>query len=158
MRHVAHLARRFFGFLLARPLSPAEQAQVHALLDPGAESLFWAQQPQDQRHAFEVAARVRRVLPGDREATQAALLHDVGKQHSRLGPIQRSLATVLDAVGGPMTSRQRAYRAHGSLGAADLDRAGCSSFVVEFARVHPSDAPEGFDRDRWTALLFADDA
>lgn len=120
-------------------------------------ALFWKQQYQDQRHALEVAARVAAVRGDDRVAIKAALLHDVGKRYSRLGAFSRSLATVLDATGLPLPDRMAAYRAHGSLGARELEACECEPLVVEFAGRHPGPAPVGIDPARWRALLEADD-
>jgi len=120
-------------------------------------TLFWRQQYQDQRHALEVAARVAAVRGNDRVAIKAALLHDVGKRHSRLGAFARSLATVLDATGLPLPDRMAAYRAHGPLGARELAACECEPLVVEFAGRHPGPAPAGIDPARWRVLLEADD-
>ena len=66
-----HLIRRFLGFLFARPLTPKEQHQVRGLLDSALARAFFAQRPQDQRHAFTVLQRVG----ASRELAEAALLH-----------------------------------------------------------------------------------
>lgn len=155
-RHGSHLIRRFFGHLAAAGLSPAEQQIVADRLDERGAALFFAQDLADQRHAFVVAERVASTLPGDAEAYTAALLHDVGKRHSRLGAVGRSLATVLDGVGAPMTPAMRRYRRHGAAGAEDLAGAGYDGVVVAFAARHPSSAPPGIDGARWQALLDAD--
>ncbi|GMQ84623.1 MAG: hypothetical protein BMS9Abin07_0187 [Acidimicrobiia bacterium] len=142
--------------MTAPGLSPREQQLVHQHLDaPGAE-LFWGQDAADQRHAFAVASRVAASLPDDDEVYLAALLHDVGKRHARLGAIGRSIATVFDGIGIPLTAAMSRYRDHGSIGAAELSAAGFDGLVVSFAANHPGPPPEGSDDDRWTALLEAD--
>ncbi|MEN8235013.1 MAG: hypothetical protein ABFR89_08860 [Actinomycetota bacterium] len=151
-----HLVRRFFGHLRAKPLGPDDQRFVHAHLQGRCAELFWKQCTPDQRHAVDVARRAQDSLPGDVEVIEAALLHDVGKQGAGIGAISRSIATVLDALHLPMTNRMRLYRDHGEGGATDLEDAGCGPFAVAFARHHPSPAPEGFDPERWQALLDAD--
>ena len=151
-----HLIRRFCGFLVARPLGPGEQASVHELLTATEATLFWDQQHQDQRHALEVAERVGAASGDDRAALRAALLHDVGKRHSRLGAVSRALATLLDAAGLPMPARFTAYRAHGPLGARELAGIGCEALVVQFARWHPGPAPAGVEAGRWETLVDAD--
>lgn len=156
IRHGGHLAGRFFGFLTARPLSPDDQEFVHSVLSSDCARLFWEQHPADQRHAVDVASRVKAILPGDELAVEAALLHDIGKRTGRLGAVSRSIATVFDAVGLPLTVRMRSYRAHGAIGAAELERAECGALVVEFARLHPGPPPEGVDPGRWQVLLDAD--
>jgi putative nucleotidyltransferase with HDIG domain len=155
---LGHLIRRFFGFLRARPPRPGEQALLHEVLSNAEAVLYWDQQYQDQRHALEVAGRVTTATADDSVVLRAALLHDVGKRHSRLGAVSRSLATVLAAADLPMPTRFSAYRAHGALGADELAAIGCEPLVVEFARRHPGPAPEGVDRGLWKALLDADNA
>lgn len=133
-----------------------EQARLHEVLSDAEASLYWDQQYQDQRHALEVADRVAVASPDDSVVLRAALLHDVGKRHSRLGAVSRSLATVLAVADLPMPTRFSAYRAHGALGADELAAIACEPLVVEFARRHPGPAPDGIDRGLWKALLEAD--
>lgn len=156
LTHSRHLARRFFGYLAARPLGPAEQQFVARYLDGPCAEMFWEQQPADQRHAVDVARQVDAALPGDDSAVRAALLHDVGKRSSRVGPVSRSIATVLDAAGFPITARMRSYRRHGVDGADDIAARDCDAFAVAFARFHPGPAPDDVDPARWQVLLDAD--
>ena len=153
-----HLVRRFFGHLGAGPLTPQEQDIVADALPPELAALFYRQPVPDQRHAFDVALRVRAMLPTDGEAFAAALLHDVGKATASIGPVARSFATVLAALGLPMSSRWRTYRDHGRLGANALTAAGASDLAVAFARHHPGPVPDGIDASVWEALEAADDA
>ena len=153
---IPHLARRFFGFVTAAPLSPREQAEADALLAPASAALFWAQPRQDQRHGVDVMHAVLRSRPGDRLAAETALLHDVGKRHSRLGAIGRSAATAAAAGGLPLPARWVEYLRHGELGASDLAAAGSDSFIVEFTRIHPGPPPAGVDVARWQAIASAD--
>ena len=152
-----HLVRRFFGFWRARPLSPREQSEVQALLSPASAGLFWAQQSQDQRHAFDVMRTTLRLVPGDRVAAKTALLHDVGKRHARIGALGRSLATMAELAHIPLRGRWAVYRSHSDLGAADLESVGEDEFVVEFTRLHPGPAPAGVLAERWDAVARADD-
>jgi hypothetical protein len=152
----AHLARRFFGFLLARPLSPREQSEVAGLLETRLAALFFSQQTGDQRHALDVAHRVLAVRPGERAIAVAALLHDVGKRRCGLGAVRRAAATLAAALHLPVGERMRRYLDHGPLGAADLEAAGADPLTVAFAREHPAGPPPGFDRADWDVLLAAD--
>lgn len=154
-RTVRHLVSRFFRVLFSRPLGPRDQDWVNGMLRPEEAVLFWEQAAVDQRHAFEVAHRVKRDLGDDRGAIAAALLHDVGKRHSDAGPIGRSIATVLDGMGLPMTADWRRYRDHGELGAVDLERIEADALTVGFARgrVHPELSVE---RRTWNVLMAAD--
>jgi hypothetical protein len=149
---VIHLVRRFVGFLTARPLSPTEQTTVTSILSPELCILFFAQPYQDQRHAVEVAARVRPALQA------AALTHDVGKAASRLGAVQRACATISNSARLPVTGRWQMYLDHGSIGASLLEEANASDIAVAFAAHHPGPTPQGIDPDAWQELAAADDA
>ena len=151
-----HLSRRFLQVVRARPLTPAEQDIVAGVLRPTEVPLFWAQSPADRRHGFETMQRAAR-RAGSPEVLRAALLHDVGKSGLRLGPLMRSLATVLDAWGAPLSGRLRAYRTHGARGAALLAAAGAEPLIVDFARRHPDPDPGQHDPADWDLLLESDD-
>ncbi|HEX9642516.1 MAG TPA: HD domain-containing protein [Acidimicrobiia bacterium] len=153
-----HLVRRFFGYLRARPLAPREQHEVRDALGDGLAPLFFAQHPADQRHGVEMAARVAAALPQRDDAFVAALVHDVGKVAAGLGPVRRSLATLLDLLHVPMPVRYRRYRDHGAVGAELLDAAGAPPLAVAFARDHPGVVPEGVDPLAWDVLEAADRA
>lgn len=153
---VGHLVPRFFEHLNARPLSPKEQRYVQERLSHACAELFWKQGFPDQRHAVTVAQRVESKLPDDREAIEAALLHDIGKWRPNVGAVTRSIATLLQYARLPMTRRMWAYRDHGRRGAAELEAAHCSRLAIEFARLHPASPPSEFDADRWKVLLEAD--
>jgi putative nucleotidyltransferase with HDIG domain len=154
-----HLVRRFFDVARARRLSPAEQRIVSAWLCNTAESAaFWDQSVPDQRHAFRAARFVAEERPHDREVIRAALLHDVGKRHAHLGIVGRSVAGACRSLGIPTWGRVRAYLEHGELGARELEGAGSSDLVVNFARHHHATAPPAsIPSDTWELLLAADD-
>lgn len=152
---LGHLVRRFFGTILAQPLSPAEQRLVADRLGTAAARLFWAQSAADQRHAFETMRRVA-IHTTDAVVLRTALLHDVGKAHTTLGAVGRSLATVLDAVGAPLLPAMAAYRDHGRLGAEALARIGADPLTIDFARRHPDPDPGAQSPAAWAVLLEAD--
>lgn len=156
LRKVRHLVGRFFGHVFARPLSPAEQAFVDAHLSGPCAELFWLQSDPDQRHAFTAAVRVDARLPGDGDAIEAALLHDIGKSSPYVGPVSRSIATILDLARLPMTKNMWAYRDHGRLGAMQLEEAGCGRLAIEFARHHSTEEIDDADAERWKVLYEAD--
>lgn len=151
-----HLIRRFFQVLRPDPLTPAEQALVARSLNEPEHSLFWAQAVADQRHALETMRRAS-TRTADPTILRAALLHDVGKGGVGLGAFGRSVATVLDALGLPMTARMTRYRRHGEIGAGLLERLGVEPIAVDFARRHPDADPGSADPEAWQILLAADD-
>ncbi|HLV89930.1 MAG: HD domain-containing protein [Acidimicrobiales bacterium] len=142
--------------LLARPLSEDEVSTVRAWV--GSDrllELFMAQQVADQRHGYETGKAV--AAAGHRlELVAAAALHDVGKIHSRFGPVRRSIATVLMGLKLPLGGRWAAYRDHGELGAIDLERAGASDLIVSFARHHQHRRPPEMAPEDWSVLNRAD--
>jgi hypothetical protein len=155
-----HLARRFAGSLWPGGPRPADEAWARSFLND-RERTLWAQMAgPDRRHALAVA---RRLPAGDRASVPAALLHDVGKVESQLGPFCRAAVTVMAiAVGRDRLARGRGrmarYLRHDSLGAALLERAGSDRLTVAWAREHH------LSDDRWTvpypigvALKAADD-
>lgn len=98
-----------------------------------------------------VAAGVR-----DSDVTMAALLHDVGKRHSGLGIVGRSVASVLILLGLPLTERMQAYRDHGMVAARELAGLAVPSLVVDFAIHHHGQRPPTIDAADWEVLVAAD--
>lgn len=151
-----HLIRRFFAVAAARDLDDDELAQIERWLSPAELSLFLAQPTADQRHGYEAGLHAQKNR-ANRAVVAAAALHDIGKRHARLGPIGRSLATVMIIVGAASRwERASAYRDHGPIGAEELERAGADSLVVAFARHHHEGRPAGIDSQTWDLLEAAD--
>ena len=154
-----HLVARFFGVLTARPLRPIEQQQVAGWLDNEVEgALFWDQSSADQRHGYIAAAAVAARLPERRDVIRAALLHDVGKRHARLGVIARSFASLVGLFGGSGRGRVAAYLDHGRRAAPELADAGAEAVVVDYARHHHATRPSTIDQATWDLLQAADRA
>ncbi len=153
---LGHLARRFFDVLLARPLSVEEQTEIAAWLEPGLAAVFFAQPAADQRHGHHAASVVLATGSPEPVLVRAALVHDVGKRHSRLGVLGRTLATILVRLGLPLFTRARLYRDHGELGAFELEALGAEAVVVAFARSHHHDRDPVIPIDAWTLLQNAD--
>ena len=153
----AHLVRRFFGSLGTTRPSPADQLWVASLLSHDLARLFWAQPVADQAHGLSAAQRVAAASPGRDDLVRAALLHDVGKRHARLGVVGRSFASTMAILRMPIRGRYAAYLEHGEAGAAELEAAGADPMTVMFARHHHGVPPESVAKADWDLLVRADD-
>lgn len=151
-----HLAARFFSVLSARPLDGDEHRRVVSLLRPAEHAVFLAQPSIDQRHALDAATSIAAALPDRIDLQRAALLHDVGKRHARLGVIGRVLATLAAKLEVTVWGRFRAYLEHGPAAAAELADLGAEQVVVVFARYHHGPRPGGVSAEDWEALQRAD--
>lgn len=152
---LGHLTRRFFDVLFATPLDSGERAAIEGWLDSGQAWVFFSQSDPDQRHGFH-AALVSIAGGAEPEVVRAALLHDVGKRHARLGVLGRSLASIAIRLGLPLTRRWRFYRDHGEISARELAGLGCEALIVDFARHHHGDRPPGIPCPTWDLLQLAD--
>lgn len=146
---LAHLARRFAGMLWPLGPSRGDDAWARAQLGDGEVRLWGRMGRADRRHGVAVARRVAAALgpAAERPVLAAALLHDVGKLDSRLGPVGRAVATVAGLGGGRdralALSRRRGiarrvglYLRHGEIGADMLALAGADPLTVAWAREH----------------------
>lgn len=149
-----HLVRRFFGFLVARPLTPDDQLAVRSSLSDELRRHFYWQRSEDQRHAFDVMNRVSQ----QQELREAALMHDIGKTEADLGATSRALATVWNSVGLPLTARWQMYIEHGTRGARAIEGLHADPLTVAFMLHHPGAVPEGIEPAAWRDLTEADDA
>lgn len=120
--------------------------------------MYWDQPRADQRHGLSAARWMRSAQPNRADLARAALLHDVGKRRSRLGPMGRSLATILGRLGIAGPTRFADYLDHGRIAARELGRAGAEPLVVAFALHHHRDRPEEISREDWRLLQAADRA
>ena len=152
---LGHLTRRFFDVLLAAPLDAAERAAIEGWLDSGQAWAFFSQSDPDQRHGLH-AALVTISGGAELEVIRAALLHDVGKRHARLGILARSFASMAIRLGLPLTPRWRLYRDHGEIAANELAGLGCQGLIVDFARHHHDERPSGIPTSTWDLLQLAD--
>jgi putative nucleotidyltransferase with HDIG domain len=148
---VRHLATRFVGSLRARPLDAADLAFVHDSLRP-EELACWERLGRADR--AESLATARALGPeSEPRWVAAALLHDVGKAETTLGPNGRALATVVATLAGRRRARTWAnaigrYVNHDELGAARLREAGARPETVAWAAAHHR-------RERWPATGLA---
>ena len=120
--------------------------------------MYWDQGRADQRHGLAAARMVRTSRPDRTDLIRAALLHDVGKRSARLGPVGRTLATILDRLGIAGTVRFDLYLDHGGIAARELARAGAEPLVVAFTRHHHRERPEEISHEDWDLLQAADRA
>ncbi len=151
-----HLAARFFSVLSARSLDAGELERVASLLRPAEQALFLAQPAIDQRHALDAATSIGGDLPDRVDLQRAALLHDVGKRHARLGVVGRVLATLAAKLRLAVRGRFRAYLDHGPMAARELADLGAEPVVVAYARYHHGPRPPGFSPGEWELLQRAD--
>ena len=112
----------------------------------------------DQRHGLDAAKQVLALAPERPDLVPPALLHDVGKRHSRLGVIGRVFATIAKAFGWVWLPRVRSYVDHGLIGGRELADAGSSNLTVDFAVHHATARPASMEGEIWGILHGADDA
>lgn len=113
MQSLVHLAKRAWRSKDNRPISGHHVERAERLLRYEEFELWWAMAPRDQAHSIEVLDRFLEMIPyAKREEQAAALLHDVGKNASRLNWPLRIVATLV----GPRGSRFRNYHQHEQIG------------------------------------------
>ena len=113
MKNFIHLAKRAWTSRDNRPLSGHHIARVERILTHSEFELWWKMAPRDQMHSIVVLDRFLQFIPwAKRNEQAAALLHDLGKNASRLGWPMRILATIL----GPRGKRFRLYHDHEAIG------------------------------------------
>ncbi|MBT8200741.1 MAG: hypothetical protein KJO36_09505 [Acidimicrobiia bacterium] len=153
---IRHLVTRFFEVARAKDLTTVEMSEVVAWLRPDLLELFESQQVADQRHGYECAKRILAQDAGRIDLVGAALLHDVGKRHARLGAIGRTLATIAGALPVPTFKRWSLYLDHPALGAAELLVHDADPIIVDFTRHQERDRPESIDNESWRLLRMSD--
>lgn len=109
-----HLVKRAVSSLLQTPPNPQDIVVVSQVLNIAEFAVWTDMQNRDQRHSIVVLRRfdVMAVTAVTAERA-AALLHDVGKNLSKLGFYSRVIATVV----GPRGQRFIDYHDHERLGA-----------------------------------------
>lgn len=109
-----HLIKRAIGSLSQAPPSPVGIAKAQGVLNAAEFRLWTEMQYRDQRHSIVVLERFDVMAPTALDSERAAaLLHDVGKNVSRLGFIARVIATLV----GPRSRTFSEYHNHENLGA-----------------------------------------
>lgn len=153
-----HLAARFIDVVTARRLSQDERSEVEGWLRSEEIDPYFAQPAADQRHGLVAARKVGAQVPDRLDLIRAALLHDVGKRHARLGAWGRIVGTLLQIGGITGGGRFGAYRRHGEIGATELLELGAEPLVVAYARHHHGQRPPEITPDIWELLDSADRA
>lgn len=153
-----HLAARLLSVVRSRRLTLEEVAEIRSWLSPDEGESFFAQPAYDQRHGLEAARHVARQQPTRRDLVRAALLHDIGKRQSGLGPIGRSFASAHAKFGGAARGRWLSYLEHGHAGALELEVLGVEPIVIDFARHHHGERPGPISAEDWNVLQAADRA
>lgn len=125
-------------------------------LTPETGAVFFAQGDADQRHGYHAALSLVAAGVADRDVIAAALLHDVGKRHARLGIVGRSLASVMILLRLPLGERLAAYRDHGMVGARELAGVGAPALAIDFAMHHHGSRPPTIKPETWELLVKAD--
>jgi hypothetical protein len=152
---LGHLINRFFEVASASPLRAEEAEEIRSWLSPGQEWLFFSQAGADQRHGYQ-AAQVARAGGLELIGVKAALLHDIGKRHSRLGVFGRTFASLAIKARLPLTGRWRLYRDHGPIASSELEAVGSEEIVVDFAHHHHGTRPPSIPEAVWDILQLAD--
>lgn len=151
----SHLARRFFWSLRVRPLTESERDFVGSVLEGPIWVVFFEQSTADQRHGLD-AGRLAAQHRVSTEVVTAALVHDIGKRHARLGVIGRSVASVCGRLRIPAPGRLGTYLDHPRLGADELAGIGASPLIVDFTRHHHGGRPSSIPENDWEVLIAAD--
>lgn len=131
-----HLAARFFAAVRARPLTGDEQAWIASRLGPAELAVFADQPVHDQRHGLTAARWMESEARDRPDMVRAAMLHDIGKRHARLGIPGRVVASLAMKLHLPLRGRFSRYRDHGPLGADELRGLGTEAIVWRYARCH----------------------
>ena len=129
---------------------------VEAWLGPALAEVFFSQPRSDQRHGYEAAETVMSGTVAGPDVVLAALLHDVGKRHARLGLIGRSISSLVMKLRLPLRGRMASYRDHGTIAAGELAEIGAPPLAVAFALHHHGERPESIQPEVWEILQLAD--
>ncbi len=120
--------------------------------------VFFEQMTADQRHGYHAALSVISDGRDEGAVITAALMHDIGKRHARLGVIARSVTSIMMLFRLPLTRRMLLYKDHGRIGARELIRMGAPPLAIEFALHHQGERPQTIESQLWEFLISADQA
>jgi hypothetical protein len=91
---ILYRLRQFWRILTAQNRSP-ELEQARVLLTPAQMALFVQLQPGEKAHACYMVRKLIEQGESQPDLLVAALLHDVGKLHYRLNPLERAMVVVV---------------------------------------------------------------
>jgi putative nucleotidyltransferase with HDIG domain len=129
---------------LVRALGVADLEFVRGVLSSGEIACWERLGPADRAESLATARAALEALGPDEADPRwiaAALLHDVGKAETALGPFRRSVATVAALAVGPARVRKWSnwvgrYINHDELGAVRLRAAAARGEAVAWAAAH----------------------
>jgi len=101
---ILYRLRQFWHTLTSNTISPVS-AQVLALLSPQQKALFDQLQPAEKSHALDMARKLMEQGEVQSDLLVAAMLHDIGKLHYSLHPIERAMVVMVKAVSPSLAAR-----------------------------------------------------
>jgi hypothetical protein len=138
-----HLVTRFLGSLRPRSLDVHDLAIVERVLTAPELACWQRLGPADRAESVATARNARAAIGPEADEcwVAAALLHDVGKAETGIGPFRRAGATTIAIVLGDHRVRSwpnalGRYVDHDERGAQALERAGARREAVTWAAVH----------------------
>ena len=151
---VLYRLRQFWRTLTAQSVSP-ELEQALTLLNPQQKALFDQLQPGEKAHAFEMVRKLIEQGEHQPDLLVAAMLHDVGKIHYPLHPVERAVVVLVKALSPVLACRWAGLPAggwealpgwrkafvlaehHAAWGAELARQAGVSPLTESLIREHP---------------------
>ena len=101
---ILYRIRQFWRAFSAQT-SPLELERALGRLNPEQRELFTQLQPAEKSHALAMFHRLLEQGENQPDLLMAALLHDIGKLHYRLNPMQRAMVVLVKAI-NPTQSRR----------------------------------------------------
>jgi hypothetical protein len=95
---VSYRTWQLWRAIIARPLSPTEEAEIAEILQPAEIELFCSQDLTGQNHSYRVMKKLRDAGYEDRDLLSATLLHDIGKYQVRPGWWDRPVVVLAQAL------------------------------------------------------------
>ena len=146
---------------------PLDLSPAQAILGAELMVLFTQMRRSEQLHSLRVLVVVRSLGHSDPQLLAAALLHDVGKSHARMGLVGRTLVVAVGKLMPGLYGRwskgeARGWRKpfvvavlHAEWGAQMVERAGAAEMVVALVRRHEEhlEGKAGSEEERLLGVL-----